>query len=273
MIKDVITYLNNRITTLGYFNDVLCLAEKIERESKVYPALYNNNNEYNQINLDVKGSLSYWRKNGDVTFSRQDNETSIGVQYLGTIPLKLVGFIKKEAGTNDAYFADNICTSLIANLTVSNSALKQMLKAKRATITATGYNTDARSVVGDEYDNVDFEVRYTHAYFSIDFELTFTTNSQCYADLCEALPPSWGFVTVTDGATVTEVPCGTTYTCTGGGGDPATVRNSDSTYSTTVACGGELVLPAETINVYLDGVLNQSVSGIPLGGTVINISL
>lgn len=273
MIRDVVTYLNNRIEALGYFNEVLCLAEKVEREGKTYPAIYNNNNEYNQINLDTNGSLCYWRKSGDVTFSKQDNETSIGVQYLGTIPLRLVGFIKKESETNDAYFADNICTSLIANLTVSNSALKQMLKAKRATITATGYVTDARSVVGEEYDNVDFEVRYTHAYFSIEFELSFTTNSQCYADLCAALPVSWGFVTVTDGDTVTEVQCGTSYTCSAGGGEDATVRNSDSSYTASVACGGELVLPAETINVYLDGVLNQSVSGIPLGGTVINISL
>ena len=183
MIKDTISYFNNRIEVLGYFNEVLCLAEKIERNGAIYPAIYNNDNEYLPINLDPSGSLCYWRK-GDITFSPQPNETGIGTQYNGKIPLKLVGFIKKESATNDAYFADNICLALIANLTVNNSALKAMLKAKKATLTAVKTVTDVRTVVSEEYDKVDFEIRYTHAYFSIDFELNFLTNSQCYADLC-----------------------------------------------------------------------------------------
>lgn len=188
MIKDVVTYLNNKITALGYFNEVLFLAELIEREKRVYPALYNNNNEYKEINLDPKGSLCYWRKNGNITYSKSSNETGIGVQYIGTIPLKLVGFIKKEDATNDTLFADNICVSLISNLTVNNSAFKLMLKAKRASISAINQVTDAREVIKTEYDNIDFDIRYTHAYFSIDFQLEFLSNSQCYVDLCNNNP-------------------------------------------------------------------------------------
>lgn len=186
MIKDVISYLNLRIEALGYFNKVLCLAEKIKRGEDIYPAIYNNNNEYLPINLDPSGSLCYWRKNGDTTFSPQAGETVVGTQYAAKIPLKLVGFIRKENATNDAYFSENICNSLIANLTVNNSAFKTMLKAKRATLAATKTVTDDRAVGNDEYDKVDFEARYTHAYFSIDFELNYLTNSQCYADLCAA---------------------------------------------------------------------------------------
>lgn len=215
MIKDVIAYLNNRLEVVGYFNTVHCLAEKIEKEGKVYPAIYGTSGEYAQINLDVNGSLCYWRKNGDVSFSKQDNETSIGTQYQGTIPLKLVGFIKKEGRIDDAYFSDNVCASLIANLTVSNSALKQMLKAKRVTITSTGYVTEPRKVASEEYENIDFEIRYTHAYFSIDFELSFVSNSQCYDDLCNEPMRRWGFVTIyeSDGTTIrTFVRNNTSYT-------------------------------------------------------------
>lgn len=185
MIKDVITYLNNRIVILGYFNEVLCLVDKIEREGRVYPAQYNTNNEYKEINLDQFGSVCYWRKNGDVTIASQSSTTSINTEYTTNVPLKLVGFIKKEDELNDQYFSDNVCLSIISNLTVNNSALKPMLKAKKASVTAAKYVTDPKAVAGDEYDNVEFEARYTHAYFSIDFELVFVTNDQCYADICQ----------------------------------------------------------------------------------------
>jgi hypothetical protein len=60
------------------------------------------------------------------------------------------------------------------------------------------------------------------------------------------------------------------YTVTAGG--TATVRNSDSSYSTTVNAGDTLVLPDETINVYVNGVLNQTGTYIPLDTTEINIT-
>lgn len=83
-------------------------------------------------------------------------------------------------------------------------------------------------------------------------------------------------VTIYDstGGILTTVSAGGTYTVSSGGAcADATVRNSDSSYSTTVASGATLVLPDETINVYIDGVLNQTGTYIPLDTTSINISL
>lgn len=269
MIGDVITYLNNRISVLGYFNTVLCLAEKIEREDKVYPATYNTNNEYQIINLDSNGSLCYWRKNGDITFDKTTSETSIGTQYTATIPLKFVGFVPKENATNDQYFAHNLCSSIISNLTVNNSALKQMLKAKKATFTANKTVTDPKAVGNEEYENINFEARYTHAYFSIDFELVFVTNNQCYADLCESVPFNWGYVTVTDGEDEVQVQCGTSYACTGGVAS-VTVSNSDDSYSVTTSTNLELA--DITYDVYVNGVLNASGVLPSMVNNVINIS-
>lgn len=184
MIKDPISYFNTLISGTGYFNNVLCLADKIEKDSKSYPAIYNSNNEYEQINLDVLGSVCYWRKNGDVTFSKQPSETSIGTEYTNTVPLKWVGFMPKDSAVNDAYFSDNICLEIISLLTTNNSALKPMLKAKKAGISATKYNTNGKAVASDEYEGMAFEPRYTHAYFSIEFDLIFITNSQCFTPIC-----------------------------------------------------------------------------------------
>lgn len=235
MIKDVINYLNAKIDALGYFNNILCLAEKIEREGRVYPAIYNGMNEYNEINLDQEGSICYWRKNGDVSISTQENSTmACPIQYQTSVPLKLVCFIPKDNYTNDQYFADNLCSEIIGYLTTNNAALKIVLKAKKATVIANKYVTDARSVGNEEYDNINFEARYTHAYFSIDYDLVFITNDQCYIDICNNLPVDFGYVTITDGEDIIKIKCGNTYTC-----------NSDAmTYESGIiahAGGGQLL--------------------------------
>lgn len=216
MIKDIITYLNAKINTVGYFDTVYCLADKIKKGDKLYPAIYNGANEYQDIVLDDNlGSISYWRKSGDVTISDEDNQTTaIGVQYNMTIPLKLVCFVKKENNdTNDQYFADNLCASLIANLTTNTSALKTAMKAKKVGIIADKYVTDGRAVINEEFDNITYEPNYSHALFSIDFTVSVITNNQCYSDLCDALPIEFGYVTVTDNGVQTQVLCGGAYTC------------------------------------------------------------
>lgn len=51
----------------------------------------------------------------------------------------------------------------------------------------------------------------------------------------------------------------------------ATVRNSDSSYTATVASGGILVLPDTTYNVFIGGVLNQSLTIPTLKTETVNI--
>lgn len=248
MVRDIINYLNAKIATVGYFDTSYCLVDKIKRGEDVYPAIYNGANEYQAIVLDDNlGSISYWRKNGDVTIDDQDNQTTAnGVQYNMRIPLKLVCFVKKENNdTNDQYFADNLCASLIANLTTNTSALKTAMKAKKVSIIAGKYVTDGRVVSGDEFDNVNYEPHYSNSLFSIDFEVSIITNNQCYSDLCDALPIEFGYVTVTDNGTTTQVLCGGSYTCVGGAGG--------------------------TINVYLDGVLQSSTASSDLDAETVNI--
>jgi hypothetical protein len=249
MVRDIINYLNAKIATVGYFDTSYCLVDKIKRGEAVYPAIYNGANEYQAIVLDDNlGSISYWRKNGDVTIDDQDNQTTAnGVQYNMRIPLKLVCFVKKENNdTNDQYFADNLCASLIANLTTNTSALKTAMKAKKVSIIAGKYVTDGRVVSGDEFDNVNYEPHYSHSLFSIDFEVSIITNNQCYSDLCDALPIEFGYVTVTDNGTTTQVLCGGSYTCSGG------------------STGGD-------IEIYLDGVLIDTQTTADFNTETVNV--
>lgn len=184
MFKEAIDYLNTKIETTGFFNSVNCLAERIERGGKIYPALCLGT-EYKQINLDPSGSLSYWRKNGDVSISEEENLTvACSIQYNTTVPLKLVGFLKKDSPYNDCYFTDNIAMELISLLTLNNSALKGLFKAKSVRVSATGYITDPKTVASDEYSEGLFEARYSHAYFSISFNLNIISNQNCFNSIC-----------------------------------------------------------------------------------------
>lgn len=249
MLKDSITYWNSKLSNRGFFNTVICLAERIEREGKVYPAQYAGGGEYKAINLDSDGSTCYWRKNGDVSISEEPNSGGIGVQYRTSVPLKFVGFIPKTYA-DDQYFADNVVSEIIGIVTTTNSALKSAFKAKSVRLTATKYVTDGRIVGQEEYDNISFEPEYTKAYFSIDFDLVFVTASQCYTEICSDFPIN-GYVTILDGDgnEIARVNCGGSYVCEGSGGD----------------CSGDY-------EIYVDGVLNQNGSSSDLTTETFNIS-
>lgn len=81
-------------------------------------------------------------------------------------------------------------------------------------------------------------------------------------------------VTDSDNTTYSH-PANKDVVCTPSGsvGTPATVKNSDDTYSEQVACGGTLILPDETHSAYIDGNLNQTFTHPPLSDVDINIWL
>ena len=273
MTQEIISFLNLRITQLGYFNDVFGLATRIEREGKIYPAIYNDNNEYTQINLDSKGSLTYWRRNGDNTYTEQENTSTIGNEYLTTIPLRLVGFLKKES-VNDTYFSEKIVNTLIGILTTNSVTLKQAIKAKRISIAVKKYEVDGRILATEEYDKIDFEPRYDWAYFAIEFEVKVVTSTKCFDTFCDVPAPDFncGVVKIydTNGTLIDTIDCGDSYIVSATG--DAIVQNTDNTFSHTIPCGTTYSLSDTTYEVYVNGVLNQTTTIPSMVDYTINIT-
>lgn len=273
MIESIITYLNLKLSDSGYINDVLTLAKRIERETIVYPAIYTSN-EYSQINLDSQGSLSYWRLNNDIVYSEQPSTTTIGLEYLTSIPLRLVVFAKKDSSLNNAYFEERLVIDLTKRLTTDTAYIKNILQAKKVLISAKKTNIDGRILAQEEYDKVDFEPRYDWAYISIDFEVSVITNQNCFIDLCDNSPSlHCGVVRIVDenGTLITTVDCGDTYVCSTAGGT-ADVTNSDDTFNATVDCGSTLTLEDTDYTIYVNGVLNQSFTQPSMVDLTINIA-
>jgi hypothetical protein len=77
-------------------------------------------------------------------------------------------------------------------------------------------------------------------------------------------------VTVTDGDETIQILAGGTYTCEGGTAS-VVVSNSNDTYSVTT--DEDLELPNTTVNIYVDGILNQTGTIVTLDpNSIINIT-
>ena len=273
MIDVIIQYLNQKITSTGYFVEVLGLANRIEREGKIYPAIYIGN-EFSRIDFDKFSSVSYWRMNGEVGFSEKESVAKIGKDYTTTIPLKFVAFRRKDAANNDAYFASKLIQGIIATTKGNSLALSTAINAETATISVRSYNDDPIKVANDEYENIKFEPRYEYAMFSIDYEVTIVSNENCFTDICDALEfVKCGKVRIVDetGALIDEVDCGDTYVCSSAGGT-VDVHNSDNSFQQTVDCGDELELEDITFTINVNGVLNQTVVAPSMVDHTLNIS-
>jgi len=80
--------------------------------------------------------------------------------------------------------------------------------------------------------------------------------------------------TFIDGLSTDELDCicaNVTELCPSITCDPATVRNTDSTYSVTVASGGTLILADTTFNFYVNGVLDQTATVASMVNQTFNI--
>lgn len=80
--------------------------------------------------------------------------------------------------------------------------------------------------------------------------------------------------TFIDGLSTSEIDCicdNVTELCPNITCDPATVRNTDSTYLTTVASGGTLVLADTIFNFYVNGVLDQTATVASMVNQTFNI--
>lgn len=273
MIDVVIEYLNQKISSTKYFIEVLGLANRIEKEGMVYPAIYIGN-EYSRIDLDKFSSVSYWRLNGDVGVSERESPDTIGKEYTTSIPLKFVGFRKKDSAMNDAYFANKLIQGIIASIKGTSLPLASAVNAKRSTISVLTYNDDPIKVSNDEYINIKFEPRYEYSMFSIDFEITIISNESCITGVCDSLPGlHCGVVRIVDenGTLIATVECGDTYVCSTTGGT-VNVHNSNDSFDETVNCGDELLLEDVTFVINVNGVLNQTVVAPAQVDHTLNIS-
>lgn len=98
----------------------------------------------------------------------------------------------------------------------------------------------------------------THLKINIPFKKSACADSP---DTCPPMPAFGGVDIYEDGVFEQHVAANGRFDYTsGGGGGTVNVHNSDNTYDEDVACGGSLLLVDQTVDVYYDGVLVDTVT-------------
>lgn len=278
MIKTIIEYNNAKLQLLGYINKVFGLTQRVVKQSeagdKVYPAEYcGNGNFTNVTDFDFAQGLSYWKKTGNVRVSESSQESMIGAKRMVvfTYPMQLIISVPKSKLSNDdAYSSDRIANSIAKNLNDNNSALKSQISARKVEINMTDYNDRIEDIFREEMSGTDLKYDYNFDLVAIDFDIIVELNQSCLEDECNYY-----------GMTLCEilnklVNAQNRRDCILPEFDFADDLDFNSLSAQQIV---DLMVQldcddcAGTINVYLDGALNQTIVSSDLDAEVVNISL
>lgn len=276
MIGTIIDYNNAKLLLLGYINNAYGLTERVVRKTeegeRVFPAEYCGNGEFKSVaDFDLKYGLSYWRIRSSPTVSPSDRESLVGAQRMVTFnyPVTLVVSIpNQKTSVDDKYTFERIAVAIAKNLNENNSSLKSQIQARRVEINMSSFNNKHDEVWREEFSGIDFKYDYRYTLMSIDFDIVVEINQNCLEDECsyygvttcdiinrlvsaqqrrECILPQFDFADEDDfnALSAQQIVDLTTELC---GGD----------------CGG-------TINVYVDGVLFDTIVVADFNSETINI--
>lgn len=188
MIKATIEYINSKLAVLNYFEKSFGLSEIITKGDKTFPAEYNSNGEYKQINnFDSYNGVSYLRKRGDVSISDESNTLqACGILSNVNIPLTMVVVIpRKKLHCDDQFSEDVIAQTIMRTLITKDASLRVALRARTARIQVDSYSTDSVAILNGEYSNYPKkDINYKYAYLSLDLSIIATVTNDCLTQDC-----------------------------------------------------------------------------------------
>lgn len=153
MIESIIDYLNAKIALIGYFDKRYCLTEIKSEGENTFPVSYSANGDWKKIEIDQHDGVTYWRKSGDVSSSKVENQYTTDILYETTFPMRLVAFKRRgDVGADDQYTADRLVDVIKKQVTFVNETLKSTLKVRKVESIVTSSTTNSADVLADEFD-------------------------------------------------------------------------------------------------------------------------
>lgn len=192
MIETIIPALNIMLETTNYFEKQFELVEQVVKQTRdgnvFIPAQYCSFGQFEDVNdFDNYNGISYWRKNGDVSFVDADEDSFVSCSNLMdvNIPLKLIAIIPRtKLKTDDAYSDERTATRIIKTLSGKNSALKTSLNAQWVDIIPNSYTTDNKQILNEEYNGIDIQIRHEFVYLSVNITIDIRINKKCIIAEC-----------------------------------------------------------------------------------------
>ena len=153
MIESIIDYLNAKLALIGYFDKRYCLTEIKSEGENTFPVSYSANGDWKKIEIDQHDGVTYWRKSGDVSSSKVENQYTTDILYETTFPMRLVAFKRRgDVGADDQYTSDRLVDVIKKQVTFVNETLKSTLKVRKVESIVTSSTTNSADVLADEFD-------------------------------------------------------------------------------------------------------------------------
>lgn len=296
MTESIISILNTRLLASNRFNTLYGLSELITIEDKTVPLLYCSNGERKQVsNFDELNGSAYWRKTGDLRVSEtfQSSTRSNDKLLQITIPLRLVAVGSRErmAQDNEATpenFAITLFSLLAKNL---NGNIRRIIQAQKITVNLNSISDNAAQIISTEFRGTGTTSLGSDLFpIVIEMDCVVEIYESCILTDCDPLTacetllilltasqknecilPTYDFSDplVFGNLTADQIAALTDELCTASG--TVTIKNSDNSFSVSVDCGTIYTLSDQTINVYVDGVLEDTQTVPAMTNPTINI--
>lgn len=192
MLSRITEHLHAAIEATGYFEKIFPMAELIAKGDMVYPATYCEKGEYKSVNnFDQYNGLAYIRMDGKQRFQNASQNSDMPIcdpDVQMEFPLRLVACIPKaKLSADDAFSDERVSRTLIAALTQVGGQIKQSLRASGYTSFPDAVDMDSRSILREEYHNVEKmqDINYGFSYCAIDFTVTIKIKASCITAECD----------------------------------------------------------------------------------------
>lgn len=192
MLSRITEHIHTALESTDYFDTIFPFVEKIKRDGKEFPAMYCQDGQYKSVNnFDSYYGVAYIRQTGKQRFSNVTEQPKMpACDLLLSIetPLRIVVCIpKKKLSVDDAFSKERVSTTLIKALTGQGGLIKQELKANDYLSLPQNVDTDARSVLNEEYSGLEKmqDINYNYCYCAIDLNITIKIKASCITTECQ----------------------------------------------------------------------------------------
>jgi len=191
MLRRIIEWLQAKLISTDYFEKVweLCVLKENIAEGIKEPMRYKGSNEYESVrNFDHKNGSAYFRKNGNITVARADEEMmrSCSEMVKITFPIKAIICVPREKIRFDDEYAEDLLAQTVMKLVSDKStAIKTQIKAYRVAVQVTSYSTDTVRILQEEMSPVKNDINYKLIYMSMDLNVEVVIDKNCIEDECE----------------------------------------------------------------------------------------
>ncbi len=189
MFRRIIEYLQSKLLTTNYFEKVWTLCVLKESGDKKEPLHYIGKAQYESVrNFDRLNGSAYFRKNGDVTIIRADEEMLKSCQDAVKVnfPVRIIVCVPREKVKFDDEYADDLLAQSLMRLLASKSTtIRNEIRAFRVAVLASRYSTETLQILKEEISPVDTDIKYTLIYLSMDINIEVTIDKNCIEDECD----------------------------------------------------------------------------------------